>query len=63
MPFFQYGLVFGGTFKGKRSQKYMNLFISTRFSSYHHPAAKTGKDKLSWCSVHSRSVAQMDMWR
>lgn len=56
-------IVFGGAFKGKGSQKYMNPLISTCFSSYHHPTAKTGKDKLSWCSDHSQSVAQMDIWK
>lgn len=33
-------IVFGGAFKGKGSQKYMNPLISTCFSSYHHPTAK-----------------------
>lgn len=54
---------FCGTFKGKRSQNYMNPFIFTWFSSYHHPTAKTGKEKLFWCSLHSESVAEMDVWR
>lgn len=54
--------VFHGAFKGKRSQKYMNSFISTWFSSYCHPTAKTGKENLFWCSPHSVS-GWKDMWR
>lgn len=37
-------IVFGGTFKEKRSQ---NLLIFTQFNLYEHSTAQTGKETLS----------------